>query len=76
LCGASWFETREVALLTMRVLRPHPEEHREAMRLEGWMQALNRKTRASYPSALSTPSVAVTGWALISTKAIWQASGP
>jgi uncharacterized protein len=42
---ASWFETREVALLTMRVgglLRgifkhpsPHPEEHREAMRLEG-----------------------------------------
>jgi len=30
---ASWFETREDALLTMRV--PHPEEHREAMRLEG-----------------------------------------
>jgi hypothetical protein len=39
---ASWFETRGVAaLLTMRVYhliqgrRPHPEEHREAMRLEG-----------------------------------------
>jgi hypothetical protein len=28
-------ETREGALLTMRVLRPHPEEHRSAMRLEG-----------------------------------------
>jgi hypothetical protein len=38
--GASWFETRENALLTMRVLRPHPEEHRKAMRLEGWMQPL------------------------------------
>ena len=26
---ASWFETREDALLTMRVLRPHPEEARQ-----------------------------------------------
>jgi len=34
---ASWFETREDALLTMRVQQePHPEEHREAMHLEGW----------------------------------------
>jgi hypothetical protein len=41
---ASWFETRGVAaLLTMRIkdlilrkdLRPHPEEQREALRLEG-----------------------------------------
>jgi hypothetical protein len=32
---ASWFETREGALLTMRVWHgPYPEEHREAMRLE------------------------------------------
>jgi hypothetical protein len=35
----SWFETREDALLTMRTEHePHPEEHREAMRLEGWSQ--------------------------------------
>jgi hypothetical protein len=26
----TWFETREDALLTMRGLRPHPEEHRES----------------------------------------------
>jgi hypothetical protein len=26
------------ALLTMRVHRTHPEEQREAMRLEGWKQ--------------------------------------
>jgi hypothetical protein len=31
---ASWFETREDALLTMRI-ETYPEEHREAMRLEG-----------------------------------------
>jgi hypothetical protein len=42
---ASWFETREDALLTMRDLRPHLEEHPQdlilgstakAMRLEGY----------------------------------------
>jgi hypothetical protein len=32
---AAWFETGEDALLTMRVWGPHPEEQREAMRLEG-----------------------------------------
>jgi hypothetical protein len=33
---ASWFETREDALLTTRSdMSPHPEEHRKAMRLEG-----------------------------------------
>jgi hypothetical protein len=34
--GASWFETREGALLTMRVwYETSSEEHCEAMRLEG-----------------------------------------
>ena len=35
LVPASWFETREGALLTMRVWDLILEEQREAMRLEG-----------------------------------------